>query len=87
MNKETKDIIVAYIKESLNPVYGVSKEAHNLLEQLLKTDRDFAYDLHDTFNNISVSNKTYATIPDIKDFADVNEAYLERVSGKATHHE
>ena len=81
MNKETKDIIVAYIKESLNPVYGVSKEAFNLLEQLLRVDREFAYDLHDTFENISVSNKTYATIPKIDDYTNVNEAYLERVSG------
>lgn len=85
MNKETTDLIVAYIKESLNPVYGVSKEAYDLLEQILKCDRDLAYELHSTFENISVSNKTYASIPDMKDFDRVNSEYYERVS-EVNHH-
>lgn len=80
MNKEAKDLVVQYIVATLDPVYGISKTAHDLLEQLMKVDREFAQDLHDSFMNISCANNTYFIYPeDPSKHAEVNEKHFNRV--------
>jgi hypothetical protein len=84
MNKETKDTIVKYIIATLDPVYGISKEAYNLLEELMKLDRDLASELHNHYLNISCANKTYFIYPlDPKTHIDINARHFERCDLKA----
>jgi len=75
MNKETKDLIVSYIIESLNPVYGISEKCYEILQQILKTDRELAMELHDTNTNLFCKNHTYYIEPDPSDLGSI---YKER---------
>lgn len=75
---EIRNIIVAYIRETLNPVYGISKDALELLELLMLSDTDFAKDLTSTYETITRNNNTYYALPgDYKE--DINFNFLDRL--------
>lgn len=78
MKKEVRDIIVQYIIESLNPAHGVSKEAINILENLLKEDREFAQDLHYVMESLATANKNWYLYPNNwQNHGEINKEFLD----------
>lgn len=73
MTSETKDIIVQYIIESLNPRYGISEKCYDILQMLLKSDRDFAMELHETVNKLFCKNKTFFIEPSVEEAIKIYE--------------
>lgn len=63
MNNVTKDLMVQYITETLNPLTGVTKHAVEILELLLINDRELAQELHEAFERISCNNNRYFILP------------------------
>lgn len=57
MNKQTKDLIVNYIQDTLH--YGVSESAYEILSHLMKEDRELAASLCDTYENLVKRDNAY----------------------------
>ena len=75
---EIRNIIVGYIRETLNASYGISKDALELLELLMLSDSDFAKDLTSTYETITRNNNTYYALP--SDYKEtVNFDFLDRL--------
>jgi len=59
MNKQTKDLVVNYINDTLR--YGVSVNAYEILSHLMKENRDMAAALCDVYENLEMRDGVYIT--------------------------
>jgi len=57
MNKQTKDLIVNYIQDTLH--YGVSENAYEILSHLMKEDRELAASLCETYESLVKRDGAY----------------------------
>jgi hypothetical protein len=48
MNSISKELFKQFIESVLDDDYGINKESHNLLMQMLVSDKDIANVLHDS---------------------------------------
>jgi hypothetical protein len=53
MNENSKVMLGQFLELVLNDEYGINKEAHDMLCEMMKTDRELACDLHDIVSDIS----------------------------------
>jgi hypothetical protein len=56
MNENAKVMLGQFLELVLNDEYGINKEAHDMLCEIMKTDRELASNLHEIVSNISETN-------------------------------
>jgi hypothetical protein len=79
MREEIKSIIVAYIKETLNPVYGISREALELLELLMMSDDGLQKELLKTYEHMTTTtNKVFFSLPPDHDEIELYEKLVQK---------
>lgn len=57
MNKQTTDLVVSYINDTLR--YGISESAYEILSHLMKEDRNMAAALCNTYENLVKRDNAY----------------------------
>ena len=57
MNKQTTDLVVSYINDTLR--YGVSESAYEILSHIMKEDRNMANTLHQAYENLVKYDNRY----------------------------
>ena len=66
MRKTAKEMVRQFVMLTLDDSYGISKEAYDLLNQMMIEDREMANILHDTIEMaVETSDGRYAINPDL----------------------
>jgi hypothetical protein len=66
MSNTAKEMVRQFVMLTLDDSYGISKEAYDLLNQMMIEDREMANILHDTIEMaVETSDGRYAINPDL----------------------